>query len=149
MFSRRDWLINLATTGICGLAGCAAVTDSEPLNNVELDNNTGEDIQTLVEVTNAAEDTLFRRSFAIKAGSQEEETEWFEGEPARVSIAVGNAEALTAEWSPRITEVRAGERPEDVGESLCVRGGDLMTGIFVRIASPELLQLEPTCGDPQ
>lgn len=27
-------------------------------------------------------------------------------------------EALTAEWSPRIIEIRAGERPEDVGECL-------------------------------
>lgn len=149
MPSRRDYLTRLATTGICGLAGCPALTDSETLNQVEMDNNTGEDIQTGVEVTDATGETLFQRSFAIEAGNQHERVDWFAGEPARISVAVGDSEALTAEWSPRNTKIRAGERPEDVGESVCIRGGDAMTGVFVRIASPELIRLEPTCGDPQ
>ncbi|MFC7132771.1 MULTISPECIES: hypothetical protein [Salinibaculum] len=149
MPSRRDYLAGLSLIWISGVAGCTALSDSEPLSQVELDNNTDEDIETLVEVTDEADETIFRQSFMIEAGDQEEDTEWFDGEPARISVVVDDAEPLTAEWPSQITEVRAGERPERLGESLCVQGGDSVTGVFVRISSTELVRLEPTCGDPQ
>ena len=149
MSSRRDYLAGLSLIWISGVAGCTTWSDSEPLNQVELDNDTGEDIETLVDVTNEADETIFRQSFMIGAGDQEEDTEWFDGEPARISLVVDDAEPLTVEWPSQITEVRVGEKPERLGESLCVRGGDSVTGVFVRISSAELVRFEPTCGDPQ
>lgn len=149
MPSRRTYLIGLGTMWVGGLAGCTTPSDSDSLSKVEMDNNTGEDIEALVEVTNDAGETIFRRSFTIKAGNQDEGAEWFDGEPAQISVGVGDAQPLTAPWPSQITELRAGERPEELGKSLCAQGGDPVTGVFVRITSAELVRLEPTCGDPQ
>lgn len=149
MPTRRNYLAGITTIFGGGFAGCVALGGSTSFNQVEMDNNTGRDIEALVEVTNDTGETLFRRAFAIEAGNQDEGAEWFEGVPAQISVAVDDAQPLIAEWSSQIIEVNRGERPKVQGESPCVRGGDSMTGVFVRIASAERMWLEPTCGDPQ
>lgn len=146
MPSRRDYLGGLAAGCVSGLAGCTSLGDSR--SQVEMDNNTGEDIEALVEVTDDAGETLFRRSFVIDAGNQDEGAEWFEGEPAQISVTVGEAKPLVGEWASQVVVIRAGQQPETLGESPCVRGGDSMTGVFVRIESPEEVRLDPTCGNP-
>ena len=146
MGSRRDYLGGLAAGWVGGLTGCTSL--GEARNQVEMDNNTGDDVEALVEVTDDAGETLFRRSFAIDAGDQDEGAEWFEGEPARISVTVGEAEPLVGDWVSRVVVIRAGQRPESLGESPCVSGGDSMTGVFVRIESSEEVWLSPTCGDP-
>ncbi|RDZ62178.1 hypothetical protein C5B90_17655 [Haloferax sp. Atlit-12N] len=149
MPSRRKYLAGFAVTWSMGVAGCAGFGSSDLLHRVEMDNNTGRDIEAFVEVMNDADGTLFQRSFAIEAGNQDEGADWFEGVPTKLSVAVGDAQPLTAAWPSKITEVNAGERPETHGIPPCIRGGDSMTGVFVRIASAERMWLEPTCGDPQ
>ncbi|QOS12728.1 uncharacterized protein HfgLR_12995 [Haloferax gibbonsii] len=146
MPSRRAYLAGLITASTSSFVGCTALIESDPLHKVEMDNNTGEDIEAAVEVSDSENNVLFTHTFSMKAGNMDEGAEPFDGEPERISITVGEEESLTAPWPTRVTEVRVGERPEIIGEAVCTQGGQEPTGVLVRLSSPVHAVLGPTCG---
>lgn len=145
--TRRKLLATAA--GIVPLiAGCSVLGGQDPLNQVEIDNNSGEDVEVYVRVANDAGETLFDETFTVAEGNQDENAEPFSGDPATVSVSVNGGETLTADWPDRRTELRAGSRPEVVGGG-CGQNGEKPTGIFVETVSSTRVFLRPTCGTPQ
>jgi hypothetical protein len=131
------------------LAGCSLLAGRTDLNQVEIDNNSGATIEVQVEVTNESGETLFEETFSVAAGGQDEGADPFGGVPARVSVSVDGAEALTAEWPEDRVELRAGQDPRVVGDG-CGQGDlEPPSGVFVEVESPTWVLLRPTCETPQ
>ena len=130
------------------LTGCAALTGSESLYQVELNSNSESDHTIHVDVLDADGTALFDRSFDLPSNMSNEGIDPFSGDPAEIVVRIDDAEPLRSEWPQHPTRLRANETPRTyVGEGCGSRPGDAtVTGVFIFVVDPTWVGLEPTCS---
>lgn len=130
------------------LAGCATLTGSESLSQVELNSNSESD--HTIHVTVLADDgtALFDRSFDLPSNMSNEGIDPFSGDPAEIVVQIDDAEPLRSEWPEHPTRLRANETPRTyVGEGCGSRPGDAtVTGVLIFVVDSTWVGLKPTCN---
>ncbi|MEF8813552.1 MAG: hypothetical protein V5A55_07005 [Halovenus sp.] len=143
--NRRELLV-AGSGALAALAGCSAFAESEPLNQVEVQNFSQQFRRFRITVSNDQDSALYDETFSLEARMIEEDTEPFAGTPARITITVDGGEPIETDWPSRITEIRNGSQVRHVGGSCGSTGGETVTGVFVYVSGPDLVSLRPTCG---
>ena len=129
------------------LTGCAALTGSESLWQVELNSNSESDHTLRVEVLDADGAALFDRSFDLPSHVANEGIDPFSGDPAEIVVQVDDAEPLRSEWPEHPIRLRANESPRTyVGDGCRMTPGESVTGVLIYVVDPTWVGLEPTCN---
>jgi hypothetical protein len=143
--SRRELLV-AGSGALATLAGCSAFAESEPLNQVKVQNFSEQFRRFRITVSDDQDGVLYEETFSLEARVAEEDTEPFAGTPARITIAVDGEEPIETDWPSQITELRNGSQVRHVGGSCGSTGGEAITGVFVYVSGPDRVSLRPTCG---
>lgn len=145
----RRTLLAIGGSALPTLAGCTALSSSENLHQIEVQNSSHRFRKFSVSITDEEDSILYEETFTLDAQMMEEDTEPFSGTPAQITITVDGAAPIEADWPAWTTEIRNGSETQHVAEGCGATSGETVTGVFVYIESPEHVVLQPTCGTPQ